>query len=348
MPDNQPYDDDAEFKAWRDQRQPPEEPVAPSVTFMEMMRQAAARSVAPSESEDQPDDPDSLPDDDDGDADNVSAEADADSPDSPVPPNGRRQQRERRRAERPRSTSALGGCLRSLIIVLTAAGLTATIFTWATPNDFIANDVRRGLSASIATEAATLSPTAQQTPNYMRAIGIISGHRGPENDPGAVCPDGLTEAEINLSVAQRVVSNMQSRGYTAHLLDEFDPRLTGYRAEALVSIHSNTCQDFGEHVSGFMIASASARISARGNDHLLVECIATEYAEATGLNRRMELTVDMTSYHTFNEIHALTPAAIIELGFMLGDRQILTEQPDVMARAITDGILCFLEPTTPR
>jgi hypothetical protein len=52
----------------------------------------------------------------------------------------------------------------------------------------------------------------------------------------------------------------------------------------------------------------------------------------------------MTDYHTFREIHPLTPAAIIELGFMLADRPVLTGKQEEMARGITDGILCYLEP----
>ncbi len=29
---------------------------------------------------------------------------------------------------------------------------------------------------------------------------------------------------------------------------------------------------------------------------------------------------------------------------MLGDRELLTEHPDVLARGIADGVRCFLEP----
>ncbi|MEO8395834.1 MAG: N-acetylmuramoyl-L-alanine amidase, partial [Chloroflexota bacterium] len=201
---------------------------------------------------------------------------------------------------------------------------------------------RQGLSIAMATDAVTQVPTALPTPNWARKIGIVSGHRG--NDSGAVCPDGLTEASINLSVAELVVQNLRGVGYTVDLLDEFDPRLQNYQAATLLSIHSNTCQDFGEAVNGFIIADASARISAREDDKRLVDCIADHYAATTQLVRRIETTVDMTDYHTFREIHPLTPAAIIELGFMRGDREILTQHPDLLARGITDGILCFLEP----
>ena len=218
----------------------------------------------------------------------------------------------------------------------------ATIFTWWTPNGFISDSARQGLSIAMATDTVTQVPTALPTPNWARKIGIVAGHRG--NDSGAVCPDGLTEASINLSVAELVVQNLRGMGYTVDLLDEFDPRLQNYQAATLLSIHSNTCQNFGEAVNGFIVAAAAARITARAEDTELVDCIADHYAAMSQMTRRMETTIDMTDYHTFREIHPLTPAAIIELGFMRGDRDMLTQHPDVLARGISDGILCFLEP----
>jgi N-acetylmuramoyl-L-alanine amidase len=241
----------------------------------------------------------------------------------------------------------LGGIVRSLIVVIIAAGLMATIFTWWTPSEFMSNTVKNELSIAQATNQPIVPPTPVSTPNWLRKIGIVSGHRGPQipPDPGAICPDGLKEADINFAVAQRVVKNLTDHGYSVDLLDEFDPRLQDYQAAALVSIHSNTCKDFGEVVSGFLVADASARRSARGNDEILLDCLAKYYGLATGLTRREGLTSDMTDYHTFREIHALTPAAIIELGFLLADRDILTNKQDEMAQGITNGIVCFLEPS---
>lgn len=252
----------------------------------------------------------------------------------------------RRARRRQRTVGTLGGIIRSFLVVLVAAGLMATIFTWWTPSQFLSDEVRLELSAAQVTTQANIIPTAVPTPNWMRRIGIVSGHRGPQvpPDPGAVCPDGLTEAEINFAVAQIVVRNLRARGYSVDLLDEFDPRLDNYQAAALVSIHANTCQNWpGEIVSGYLIARAAARTSA-GLDDLLVDCVARYYAQTTGLNRRDGVTVDMSDYHTFREIHPLTPAAILELGFMLADRPVLTEKQEEMARGITDGIFCFLEP----
>jgi N-acetylmuramoyl-L-alanine amidase len=258
--------------------------------------------------------------------------------------------RVKRRAarRRRRAVGVAGGILRSAIVVVVAAGLMATIFTWWTPSGFLRNEVRQELSVAVATNAVTIEPTGLPTPNWLRRVGIVSGHRGPQGDPGAVCPDGLTEAEINFNVAQQVVRNLRGRGYTVDLLDEFDPRLDNYQAAALISIHANTCQVWpGEVVSGYLIAAAAARVTARGNDDILVECVARHYGTASGLMRREGVTKDMTDYHTFREIHPLTPATILELGFMLADRDVLTRDPALLAQGITDGILCFLEPTIP-
>ena len=82
----------------------------------------------------------------------------------------------------------------------------------------------------------------------------------------------------------------------------------------------------------------------RGNDELLVGCVANYYGALTQLQRRPGVTRDMTDYHNFREIHPQTPAAIIELGFMRADWDLLATQPDLMAQAITNGILCFADP----
>ena len=59
------------------------------------------------------------------------------------------------------------------------------------------------------------------------------------------------------------------------------------------------------------------------------------------------ITYDMTRYHAYYEIDKNTPAAIIEIGFMLDDREILTQRPDVVAQGIADGLRCFIESQSP-
>lgn len=257
---------------------------------------------------------------------------------------------QRRRSDRQRSAvSMLGGFVRAFFVVSVASGLIATILVWWTPPEFIASSVRRELGMAALEVDTPTRATAAPTPNWLQRIGIVAGHRGPnpnfpgaDPDPGAVCLDGLAETDINFNVAQRIVRNLRGRGYNVDLLDEFDPRLNDYQASALVSIHANTCLPFTERVSGFLIAAAEARVAARSRDDILVDCIARHYARETGLERHEGVTVDMTSYHSFREVHLWTPAVIIETGFMLADRELLTRQPERVADGVTNGILCFL------
>lgn len=171
-------------------------------------------------------------------------------------------------------------------------------------------------------------------------IGLVSGHRG--SDSGAVCPDGLTEAQLNSSHAQRIAGLLRAQGFLVDILNEFDPRLEGYRAAALVSIHADSCTYINDFATGFKVARAAHRPPGR-DDHL-VECLVKHYAEATGLRfHANSITRDMTHYHTFREIDPNTPAVIIETGFMYLDRDVLTRRADRVARGIANGILCFLQ-----
>lgn len=171
-------------------------------------------------------------------------------------------------------------------------------------------------------------------------IGIIAGHHG--NDSGAVCPDGLTEAEINLKVAGLVAEQLQALGAHPLVLGEYDRRLGGYRADALVSIHVDSC--IGE-LTGFKVASF-----ARGSQESerLARCLWDHYEIVTGLPRHPDtITNDMLYYHAFREVSASTPAAILELGFLSGDRAFLTDEPERAAAGIVAGLRCFLEPPQP-
>ena len=313
-----------------------------SSIFLEMMRQRAADALPMDKAED------------------TAKEADpaklvTDFPDDEVDLRKEelRLRRVRRRKQRrqQRHTGLVVGIFRTWFVVGTVAILTATIFTWWQGPEFLSAEVRDDLSIALATatqQGVVVQATAiPVTPNWLRRVGVVSGHRGPENDPGAVCADGLTEAEVNLEIAQRVVSNLQARGYTVDLLDEFDPRLAGYAADALISIHANSCQEYGDFTSGgYLISTADARTGS-GNDQLLVECVASYYGDVTQLTRRTGLTRDMTDYHIFREISPSTPGAIIEVGFLSYDRELLTQRPDMLANGITTGVMCFLEPENP-
>lgn len=180
------------------------------------------------------------------------------------------------------------------------------------------------------------SPTATAEPPR---VGIVAGHW--QNDSGAVCADGLEEAEINLDVASQVVALLEEAGYTADLLPEFSHDLEGYQAAAFVSIHVDSCESGG--LSGFKAARVASSAIPEMEDRL-VACLIQEYATATGLLLHQDtITFDMTDYHAFWEINPNTPGAIIELGFMDGDRNLLARHSNRAAEGVARGVLCFLE-----
>jgi N-acetylmuramoyl-L-alanine amidase len=170
----------------------------------------------------------------------------------------------------------------------------------------------------------------------MGHIGIVAGHSG--NDSGAVCPDGLTEAQVNRAVADAVARALRRRGATVDLLEEFDPRLNGYQADAFVSIHADSCE---VDRSGYKVASLEGGSDA---SRRLVDCLWEHYNAATALTPDPNtITYDMSRYHAFEEISPDTPAAIIEIGFLKGDRPLIAGRPDKAAQGIVAGLECFLE-----
>ncbi len=170
-------------------------------------------------------------------------------------------------------------------------------------------------------------------------VGLVAGHKG--NDAGAVCPDGLTEAQVNLDIATRVKVGLEASGFQVDLLDEFDNQLEQYQSIALVSIHNDSCEYINDLATGYKVAGA-LESRARNDSARLAACLTERYAAVTGLSFHANtVTRDMTQYHSFYEIADTTPAAIIETGFLNLDRKILTEEPQRVAQGIIDGILCY-------
>ena len=130
-------------------------------------------------------------------------------------------------------------------------------------------------------------------------------------------------------------------GYQVDLLQEFDPRLNGYKAAVLLSIHNDSCQYINDQATGFKVASALANRDPNLSSRL-VACIRDRYGRITGLPYHDSVTPDMTQYHAFNELDPGTTAAIIEAGFLYKDYNILTSRPNVIADGIVAGIQCFV------
>jgi N-acetylmuramoyl-L-alanine amidase len=168
-------------------------------------------------------------------------------------------------------------------------------------------------------------------------VGLVAGHAG--SDSGATCPDGLQEATVNKDIAERTAGLLRRAGYRVDVLEEFDSRLKGYSAGAFVSIHTDSCV---KGKSGFKVARLPASLVPQQADRL-VQAIYEQYAAATGLSADPDtITNDMREYHAFREISPLTPAAIIEVGFLGEDRELLTQHADLAARGLAKGIITFL------
>src|SRR6185369_4720143 len=206
MPNDPHFEDEQQPNNW--EQNPDGAEIPASVTFMEMMRHAAAKAAPPT-----PPTPSEqlftrprdtvLPQTSTQDVETVARSAAApnhgvEQHEAAIEEQRVRRVKKRRARRRQRTVGVVGGIIRSFIVVIIAAGLMATIFTWWTPSQFLADDVKQELSIAQATGQVTSVPTIVPTPNWLKRVGIVSGHRGPQvpPDPGAVCPDGLTEASI--------------------------------------------------------------------------------------------------------------------------------------------------------
>lgn len=239
----------------------------------------------------------------------------------------------------------LGNNLRLLLFLSLAAAGMLSVFWYFQPTGLSPADVALASGYPVAgTSAAAGGAPAGSGQRYTQSMGpttiaIVSGHMG--FDPGAVCDDGLTEAQVNETIARLVVDALIAGGVDATLLEEFDVQLEGYRATALISIHADSCGYFNALATGYKIAAAPTAAS-----QTLLDCMESTYARATRLPYNVNtITPHMTNYHAFRAIDSGTPAIIIETGFMNLDRALLTATPEQPAQGIVDGILCFLDKT---
>jgi N-acetylmuramoyl-L-alanine amidase len=245
---------------------------------------------------------------------------------------------------RPRPVRVLGSTIGLAILL-------ATLFNLWTPS--------KGMFTGSLSDKLGLLLTAQPESNFVATpqpqlrIGIVSGHAG--NDSGAVCRDGtgivtLTEADVNMDIATRVQKILTDEGYQVDLLNEFDTRLNGYRAVALVSIHNDSCEYVNDEATGFKVAAA-VNTHDFNRATRLTECLRDRYQNITGLDFHAgSITNDMRGYHAFSEIDPNTIAAIIETGFLNLDQNLLVKETDKVAFGVARGILCFarnenVEPT---
>jgi len=239
----------------------------------------------------------------------------------------------------PRAKAKINPAFSALSTILTVALVLATLFTLWTPANLFSNQMLDNFFQAWQANPTLTMPTP--TPSPRPRIGIVAGHWG--NDSGSVCTDGLTEMSVNLELATRVQQQLLAEGYEVDLLQEFDEKLYDYQALALVSIHNDSCDYVNDEATGFKVAAAASSAYPEKAERLAA-CLTDRYGKTTGMSyHAFTVTEDMTQYHTFREINTNTTAAIIETGFLNLDRRILTEQPDLVAQGVTNGVLCYIK-----
>ena len=222
--------------------------------------------------------------------------------------------------------------------------LLATLFTAWTPTSLFTTSLSDQLSLILTPQSVDVA-SPLNTPQPQLRIGIVAGHSG--NDSGAVCRDAndevtLTEADVNMKIASMVQKQLVDLGFQVDLLNEFDTRLNGYRAVALVSIHNDSCEYINDEATGYKVAASMDTRDANRATRLTA-CLTDRYQRSTSMTFHSgSITGDMREYHAFSEIDPNTTTAIIETGFLNLDRAILTTRTDLVANGIVNGILCFV------
>lgn len=225
--------------------------------------------------------------------------------------------------------------LKAVFLTAASAALLATLFT-AWPVAGLVDNIN-----TLGQDAFSVAATETAQPNFH--VGLVVGHWG--FDSGAVCSEelgGYKEVNLNHTIAEETRKVLQSYDVKVDLLKEFDERLEGYQAQALVSIHADTCEFTSEDQTGFKIQDSQENQRPDQAARLL-QCMKTRYGSATSLKYdEHRISVDMTDYHAFRTIDPNTPAIIIETGYMNLDRDLLVNHPDLVGRGIAEGILCYL------
>lgn len=185
-------------------------------------------------------------------------------------------------------------------------------------------------------------------------VGLQAGHWKAKEAPdelenirgnGAYAA-GVSEWQANLKVAELAKAMLEEHDIVVDILPATVP--PRYWADAFVTIHADDNDD--TRVTGYKVASPSLRRDRSGKGARLATLLEREYGEATGLPLDPNVTRNMRGYYAFNwrryehSIHPMTPAAILEMGFLSNprDRRIFWNDAERAARGLTDAVLEFL------
>lgn len=186
-------------------------------------------------------------------------------------------------------------------------------------------------------------------------VGIQAGHWKTSEMPeeqrrlrergGGTRNGEVTEWEVNLRIAEETKKILEKEGITVEILPSTIP--PSYWADAFVSIHADGNPDPSK--SGFKVAAPRRDYSGRSKE--LANIIDITYGNEIDMVRDPNITRNMTGYYAFawwrfeHAIHPMTPAAILETGFLSSpqDFNLLVYSPEKSAQAIAKALLAFLK-----
>jgi N-acetylmuramoyl-L-alanine amidase len=160
---------------------------------------------------------------------------------------------------------------------------------------------------------------------------------------------GIEEYEINKAVADALARRLARAGIQVDVLPATVP--PGLRADLFLSIHSDWADRSKNHGWKVSPPAKPSKASQR-----LSDALAASFAAESAIRQDVaQISDNMYDYYAFNatkyrhSIDPLTPAAIVELGFMSNPAEFkrLRREPDWWAAILERGLRSYLA-TTPR
>jgi N-acetylmuramoyl-L-alanine amidase len=247
-----------------------------------------------------------------------------------------------------------------LLACLLGAGVLACVGAWQW-NSWQARHAQAPAEARVVAEQ---SPTAAPDPadaykDWHRPdgppkIALQAGHWQATDAPDELANirgngargGGMDEWEVNLAIAKLVAVQLQKDGYAVDILPATVP--PEYFADAFVAIHADERDDAARGYK--VIPSHLGLAAAPAASDALAADLDARYATATAFPQDPIVTDNMTAYYAFNwrtyhhALHPMTPAAIIETGYLSSarDRRVIVRSPRIPAAAIAKGIEDFM------
>ncbi len=205
-------------------------------------------------------------------------------------------------------------------------------------SDFLIPQIRQHLRSAVPQP-----PVTRPAPPRARGLVVIdAGHGG--SDPGAISPGGLHEKDINLQVAQRVVTLLGQKGVGILMtrqddrfleLEERADLANRRNADLFVSIHSDSNPDRGRQGFTIFVARSASREANQAAGQISEAMVATG-SDSHGIRE--------ADYKVL--INTICPAVLVEIGHLSNSQDASRLRNPAwqnrLAQAIASGILDYL------